>query len=947
MFYRQHSFRRLYIGVYVSSCEQANDDAVMLDRFSWRPLSPAIAQALATQVLLSEVQFGQLLNLSVTGRTARLPFSADLELCHLSVLRKGAEASDMFMLYDGETRYVLDGTSGPVHGANESHEFTITDETVAAEYLRFFCFAVRGDEGPFILFEKTAALSLADDDAADESPSSDGRGAGGGPSSSNGRKVVHDVISSPAADVAMPLQFKGRDEEGRFLFDAIVIYTDVVSRSTFAVGLDGGVAMLEENQITVEIPPDAIPTVPDLRPPAAVAASLRRSGLLPLAGSDILPVIVEVLLEKALVRQANARLLAHFNAKIQEGPPLERFAKMMITAEPIVAIESSFPFVEETVAQIVERQDVEGVRKPRWIRPAVDVHDDTLLRLEVDNIGEGILLLPFHSYRGIMDAERIAHEISARDAPCVIGCERVSDLPASFREVIDLVLTLPRIDPDLFEICFRRIIGSEPPAHWRQEDTHWVSHVHHSDFQHPTGLGLRPEDAVGYIRDRARQRMRDVEPADGLSLSELHGLGEAKQFAEDLVTDIHEAIRGRIAWGHVDRGVLLAGEPGTGKTTLARAIAKDCGIRFVSASAASWQAVGHLGDHIRAMRADFATARRFAPSILFIDEIDSIGNREDFSGDNAQYSTQVVNALLEQLQGMDEAAPIIVIAATNYADRVDPALRRAGRLDRVIEIPRPNVEALAHIFLHYLDEYGRDEIGDDIDVRALGGLAFGLTGADVELFVRGALRRARRANRPISHSDLVGEITGRPRDGAVPSRITSEELRRVAVHEAGHALASFLSGTQGEDLTFLSIIPRSNGTLGFVATMPSERVLFTRREYLERLEVMLAGRAAEEIVFGEDGVTGGARQDLETATQAALLMTTQYGLGPDRRLSWSDTPSPHQYDAAERILTEVYAAVMGKLRTNRDTLEALSEMLQDQQEITGEEARALLTPQAR
>jgi ATP-dependent Zn protease len=208
------------------------------------------------------------------------------------------------------------------------------------------------------------------------------------------------------------------------------------------------------------------------------------------------------------------------------------------------------------------------------------------------------------------------------------------------------------------------------------------------------------------------------------------------------------------------------------------------------------------------------------------------------------------------------------------------------------------------------------------------------------------MRRARRAGRPVAQGDLIDEITRKPRDPESSPRLTSEEIRRVAVHEGGHALAAILGGTKGEDLTFISIIPRADGSLGFVARMPSERSLLTKREYLEKLEVILAGRAAEEVVFGEDGVTGGARQDLKVATRSALLMTTQYGLGPEGRLLWSDEPTPAQREEAGRIMAEVYAAIQSKLRARKETLLVLAKTLQERQELTGDQVRRLINAEA-
>src|SRR5579863_2935264 len=184
----------------------------------------------------------------------------------------------------------------------------------------------------------------------------------------------------------------------------------------------------------------------------------------------------------------------------------------------------------------------------------------------------------------------------------------------------------------------------------------------------------------------------------------------------------------------------------------------------MSASAAGWQASGeHLGHHIRAIRRTFAEARAYAPTILFVDEIDALGSRENFSGSNAQYLSEVVDAVIEQLQGIDLAAPVFMIAATNFEDRVDPALRRSGRLDRIIRVPRPNSAALTLIYDYYLREIG-SIIGIDasVDTNVLGGLSLGLTGADAEKIVRGATRRARIEKRRIGQGDLIAELTNKP-----------------------------------------------------------------------------------------------------------------------------------------------------------------------------------------
>jgi ATP-dependent Zn protease len=339
-------------------------------------------------------------------------------------------------------------------------------------------------------------------------------------------------------------------------------------------------------------------------------------------------------------------------------------------------------------------------------------------------------------------------------------------------------------------------------------------------------------------------------------------------------------------------------------------------VRFVRASAASWQAAGDsLGPHIQAIRRTFNEARSYAPSILFIDEIDSLGNREAFAGtSNAIYQTEVVNAVLEEMGALDPSAPVFYIAATNHEAGVDPALRRSGRLDRVIRIPRPNSAALEEIYGSYVEALGPDApLDPGLDMKAAGRMSVGLTGADVERIVRGAFRRARRDGRPLSQVDLVAEITNKPRGSEGLPTLSAADIERTATHEAGHALALYLSASAGTDIGYVTVVPRDDGTLGFVLPLPDERVHLTRRDYDEKLETFLAGRAAEELVFGADQVSSGACSDLQSATALATRMVTQLGLGEGRRFMWSETLSPGDLDLVEKALVQAYARMLKTL----------------------------------
>ena len=293
--------------------------------------------------------------------------------------------------------------------------------------------------------------------------------------------------------------------------------------------------------------------------------------------------------------------------------------------------------------------------------------DELRCVVEYESTGTSLHLISFHAYRGLYDAERTAHELALGDAAVLIGCERSADVPEPLRRIADLVLTFPRIDRGRFARIFERVFRAKPTPGWDAPGADWTRYLVPADFHAPRRL-----DSARTRRWRTSRRRRDspqsVTPDIGPRLSELHGLGEARQICEDLVADIRAAQAGRIPWTAVDRGLLLVGAPGTGKTTLARALAKECGIKFVVASAAGWQSAGYLDSHLRAMRADFTEARRYAPAILFIDELDSIGSREQLGGDKRPVPHR----------------------GDQRASRADPGdqHRRSGDRDRGDQLPR-------------------------------------------------------------------------------------------------------------------------------------------------------------------------------------------------------------------------------------------------------------------
>ncbi|HJP89521.1 MAG TPA: AAA family ATPase, partial [Candidatus Limnocylindrales bacterium] len=708
----------------------------MLTGLDWSDLPRLTARDILAHLLGVTDKRKQLLQ--VSGKVSPLPFWKEWRLVVLSVDNpKGGEDQvfeDIFCLWRaGEEPLLLDGASDSIHEVNEREGLELQEPHVA-DYIRFFCYFLVANGEPFIIWEQPPKKVAAKD-----------------------RNYVA---------LVKPLTFVGNGAHDGWQYEGTVVYANHVFKAVFAVAKNGELEMLDDDPLIGGVPDRVLPAVPPLGYGPRVGAYLTTlaGGPPPSGGIRKQPgtprqrrtrqrrptivELVELLLEAALKAQAENRLLTYFNAALPTATELQRFAALFDQASPVIVVETGIPFVEETIGEIVN-----GLRGQQQGRISVYEADITTDSNGTDAInqfrglmqGPGIVLLPMQVYPRILLVERLAFEIADKDLGAIVACQAFGDLPEALRRYADIVLKLPPIDDAIFAELFHRVIGKPLPVAWKDGGTEWVKHLLHTDFEHPRRMQLPPGKAFAYIRAQVGDRLRSVDPGRGLGLEDLFGMGEARLWAEDLIADIHAAIAGTLPWSQVDMGALLVGPPGTGKTTLANAIAKGCGIKFIQGSASSWMAEGvSLGPHIAAIRKTFAEARDYAPSILFIDEIDSIGSRERLEGDrNSLYITEVINAVLEQMQGLDAAAPVVVIGATNHENAVDPALRRSGRLDRVIRIPRPNAAALANIYSIHLGKLGSGTTFDaGVDTTALGRLSIGLTGADVERIVRGAARRA-------------------------------------------------------------------------------------------------------------------------------------------------------------------------------------------------------------
>lgn len=374
------------------------------------------------------------------------------------------------------------------------------------------------------------------------------------------------------------------------------------------------------------------------------------------------------------------------------------------------------------------------------------------------------------------------------------------------------------------------------------------------------------EEKAGALADAKAKR----HAPDGIRLADLAGLGEARDTAIGIVEDLRAWQAGELSWDAVHRGMLIAGPPGSGKTELARALGREPGIHLESASYAQWQAKGHLGDMLKAMRASFAVATDQAPSILFIDELDAVGRRVGgHSSQNRSYDSKVIAGLLEQLDGINGREGVVILAACNHPDQIDPAILRAGRFDERYEIRLPDAEALAIILRQHLGS----DVGD-ADLAALGHLAVGQSGADCAAAVRAARRVARRQKRPMSVQDLRNALV--PNYLALPVAMR----RRAAIHEAGHAVVMTALGLG--HVKILRLSPEGGETrLRWFDADPTQDML------LHRCAAHLAGRAAEILLLGEasGGAGGTDDSDLHQATMLMMQREVSFGLGSLGHLS--------------------------------------------------------------
>ena len=446
------------------------------------------------------------------------------------------------------------------------------------------------------------------------------------------------------------------------------------------------------------------------------------------------------------------------------------------------------------------------------------------------------------------------------------------------------------------------------------------------------------------------------EEKTGVTFDDVAGEDEAKEALTEIVDFLHDPKRYSEIGAKLPKGALLVGPPGTGKTLLAKAVAGEAHVPFFSISGSEFVQM-FVGMGAAKVRDLFKQAAEKAPCIVFIDEIDTIGKKRDGGviGGNDERE-QTLNQLLTEMDGFDANKGVVILAATNRPDSLDPALLRPGRFDRRIPVELPDLAGREAILRVHAKQV---KLERNIDFTAIARATSGASGAELANIINeAALRAVREGRNAVSQSDLEESvetvIAGYQRKNAV---LSEHEKRVVSYHEVGHALVAALQSNTAP-VTKITIVPRTSGALGYTMQVDQDdKKLLTREELLSKIAVLTGGRAAEEVVFGQ--VTTGASNDIEQATKLARAMITRYGMSDEFGMVAMETVSnqylggdtslacsPDTATAIDRQVVDVVRAQHDKavslLKNNMASLNRVAEYLYREETITGEQFMALL-----
>ena len=446
-----------------------------------------------------------------------------------------------------------------------------------------------------------------------------------------------------------------------------------------------------------------------------------------------------------------------------------------------------------------------------------------------------------------------------------------------------------------------------------------------------------------------------VKSAEGIKFDDVAGEDEAKENLQEVVNYLHDPSKYQDIGASMPKGILLVGPPGTGKTMLAKAVAGEANVPFFSMSGSEFVEM-FVGMGASKVRDLFRQAKEKAPCIVFIDEIDAIGKKRDGQLGGNDEREQTLNQLLTEMDGFEGNTGVIILAATNRPESLDPALTRPGRFDRRVPVELPDLKGREEILKVHAKKI---KIAEDVDFNKVARMASGASGAELANIVNeAALRAVRDGRRFATQADLEESIevviAGYQKKNAI---MTDHEKKIVAYHEIGHALVAAMQ-THSAPVQKIAIVPRTSGALGYTMQVEEgNHYLMTKEEMENKIATLTGGRAAEEVAFGS--VTTGASNDIEQATKLARAMITRYGmsddfgmvaletvtnqyLGGDASLACSaDTQTKIDQQVVELVKREHDKAV-DILTANREKLDRLAAFLYEKETITGEEFMHIL-----
>ena len=446
-----------------------------------------------------------------------------------------------------------------------------------------------------------------------------------------------------------------------------------------------------------------------------------------------------------------------------------------------------------------------------------------------------------------------------------------------------------------------------------------------------------------------------VKSSEGIRFRDVAGEDEAKENLSEIVEYLHNPARYKEIGASMPKGILLVGPPGTGKTMLAKAVAGEANVPFFSMSGSEFVEM-FVGMGASKVRDLFQQAKEKAPCIVFIDEIDAIGKKRDGQIGGNDEREQTLNQLLTEMDGFEDNTGVIILAATNRPESLDPALLRPGRFDRRVPVELPDLKGREDILKVHAKKI---KVGDNVDYNKVARMASGASGAELANIVNEAALRAVRDNRKfVTQEDLEESIevviAGYQKKNAI---LTDKEKRIVAYHEIGHALVA-AKQTNSAPVQKITIVPRTSGALGYTMQVEEgNHYLMTKEEILNKIATLTGGRAAEEIVFGS--VTTGASNDIEQATKLARAMITRYVmtcdfdmvamevqtnqyLGGDSSLTCSTETQTKIDEKVVEVVRSEHEKAAGILMENREKLDDLARYLYEKETITGEEFMNIL-----